>query len=239
MDDTGFTGATGPTGVTEETGVTGVTGVTGPTGVTGVTGVTGETGETGETGSTGVTGETGATGVTGETGPTGVTGVTGVTGETGPTGVTGDTGSTGVTGMYPYPPGPTGPVGPTYIMTLEQLVQYHNTTLESETTDKASMDFIIHPATSGVQQNLIQWASAGFPVNYQVLSVALIRPSPCSDGVSRDMLQYISFLTGSDIMTLTTNFGSHFLGIYFSYSISGNVVNLHASKVPSSSSSSA
>jgi hypothetical protein len=134
--------------------------------------------------------------------------------------------------MYPYPTGPTGPTSPTYIMTLDQLVQYHNTTLESETTDKASMDFIIHPATSGVQQNLIQWASAGFPVNYQVLSVALIRPSPCSDGVSRDMHSYISFLTGSDIMTLTTNFGSHFLGIYFSYSIAGNIVNLHASKLP-------
>ena len=196
------------------------------------TGFTGATGPTGVTGETGVTGVTGPTGVTGDTGPTGVTGLTGVTGETGPTGVTGETGPTGLTGMYPYPTGPTGPTSPTYIMTLEQLVHYHNTTLESETTDKASMDFIINPATSGVQQNLIQWASAGFPVNYQVLSVALIRPSPCSDGVSRDMHPYISFLTGSDIMSLTTNFGSHFLGIYFSYSIVGNIVNLHASKLP-------
>jgi len=159
----------------------------------------------------------------------GVTGLTGSTGVTGDTGVTGSTGVTGVTGTYPYPPGPTGP---TYIMTLEELQQYHDTTLESETADKASMNFIINPATSGIQQNLIQWASAGFPVNYHVLSVALIRPSPCSDGQTRDMHSYISFLTGSDIMTLTTNFASNFLGIYFSYSISGNVVNLHASKVP-------
>lgn len=134
-----------------------------------------------------------------------------------------DSGVTGATGV-------TGVTGPTYLMTLDELQQYHDTTLESETTDKASMDFIVKPSTSGIQQNLIQWASAGFPSNYQVLSVSLIRPSPCFDGVSRDMLQYISYLTGSDIDSLTTAFQSKFLGIRFSYSIAGNIVNLHASK---------
>ena len=143
-------------------------------------------------------------------------------GDTGATGVTGDT------GLYPFPPGPTGPV---YIMTLDELVQYHDTTLESETADRTSMDFIVKPSTSGIQQNLIQWASAGFPSNYQVLSVALIRPSPCSDGVSRDILAYIQYLTGSNIVQLVSNFQSNFLGIRFSYIISANnLVNLHATK---------
>jgi hypothetical protein len=124
-----------------------------------------------------------------------------------------------------------GDTGPTYIMTLDQLQQYHDTTLESEAADRASMDFIIKPATSGIQQNLIQWASAGFPSNYQVLSVALIRPTPCSDGKVRDMYEYISYLTGSTIDTLTTSFQSNFLGIRFSYIISANnCVNLHACK---------
>lgn len=151
------------------------------------------------------------------------------TGATGSFNVLGNTGTTGATGMYPLPRGPTGP---TYIMTLDQLVQYHDTTVESENKDKVAMDFIVKPGTSGVQQNLIQWATAGFPASYQVLSVALICPSPCSDGQSRNMQSYISYLTGSDIMTLTTAFQSNFLGISFSYSINGNVVNLHASKIP-------
>jgi len=129
----------------------------------------------------------------------------------------GDTGMTGVT-------------GPSYIMTLDQLVQYHDITAESEATDKKSMNFIINPGTSGVQQNLIKWASAGFPRDYQVLSVALIHPTPCSDGVTRDILSYIHYLTGLNIVQLTTNFQSNFLGICFSYSISGNIVNLTASK---------
>jgi hypothetical protein len=124
-----------------------------------------------------------------------------------------------------------GDTGPTYLMTLEQLQQYHDTTLESEAADRASMNFIINPSTSGIQQNLIQWASAGFPSNYQVLSVALIRPTPCSDGKVRDMYEYISYLTGSTIDTLTTAFQSKFLGIRFSSIISANnCVNLHACK---------
>jgi len=144
-------------------------------------------------------------------------------------GDTGSTGMAGVTGdMFMVP---TGPTGPTYIMTIEQLQEYHDTTAQSETTDKNAMNVITNPSTSGIQQKLIQWASAGFPLEYQVLSVSLIRPSPCSDGQNRDIQSYIYYLTGSDIMTLTTNFSSNFLGIYFSYSISGNIINLHASKV--------
>jgi hypothetical protein len=132
-------------------------------------------------------------------------------------------GDTGVTGY-------TGSTGPVYIMTLDELVQYHDTTTESENTDKTSMNFIIQPSTSGIQQNLIQWASAGFPPNYQVLSVALICPSPCSDGRYRDLLSYIYYITGSDISSLITKFQSNFLGIAFSHTISGNILNLRASK---------
>lgn len=125
-----------------------------------------------------------------------------------------------------------GDTGPTYIITLDELQQYYDTTLQSENKDKIAMNFIINPSTSGVQQNLIQWASAGFPSNYQVLSVALIRPTPCSDGKVRDMYEYISYLTGSTIATLTTAFQSNFLGIRFSSIISANnCINLHASKM--------
>ena len=127
--------------------------------------------------------------------------------------------------------GHTGVTGPTYLMTLDQLVQYYDRTLEYEEKDKLSMNFIVNPSTSGIQQNLIQWASAGFPVEYQVLSVSLIYPSPCSDGVSRDILAYIQYLTGSNIVELTSNFQSNFLGIRFSYILSANnLVNLHATK---------
>jgi hypothetical protein len=144
-------------------------------------------------------------------------------GDTGATGTAEYVEAVGVTGV-------TGPTGPVYLMTLDELVPYHNITTESENADKVSMNFILQPSTSGIQQNLIQWASAGFPSNYQVLSVALIRPSPCSDGTSRELSSYICYITGSDISSLITNFQSNFLGINFSHTISGNILNLHATR---------
>ena len=133
----------------------------------------------------------------------------------------GDTGATGVTGV----------TVPAYIMTLDDLMKYHDTTVDSENKDRVTMNSIVFPGTSGIQQNLIQWASAGFPVDHQILSVNLIRPSPCSDGVSRDMQEYIFYLTGRYIAQLTTAFQSNFFGIAFSYSICANNVNLHTCKI--------
>jgi hypothetical protein len=115
-------------------------------------------------------------------------------------------------------------------MTLEELRQYHDTITKTETADKLKLTAITIPGSSGVQQNLIQWATAGFPDQYGVLTVVLSPPSQCSDGQSRTLQQYIEFLTGSNIMDLTTAFQTNFLGIVFSYSISGNAITLHASK---------
>lgn len=142
------------------------------------------------------------------------------------------TGSTGEITKYPYPgtPGLIFPTEITYITTLDDLVQYYDTSIQTEATDKEAMNLITNPSTSGIQQNLIEWASLGFPVDHRVLSVSLIRPSPCSDGKVRDMQEYIFYLTGSYIASLTIAFQKNFLGIEFSYSITGNVVNLHACK---------
>ena len=139
------------------------------------------------------------------------------------------TGHTGDTGLYPFP-GLTGPTGPVYIMTLEQLQQYHDSIMQAETDDKLKLSAITSPGSSGIQQNLIQWASAGFPNDYGVVVVVLNPPSMCSDGQSRTIQQYIEFLTGSNIMDLTTAFQTSFSGITFSYSIFGNIIILNARK---------
>jgi hypothetical protein len=142
----------------------------------------------------------------------------------------GDTGMTGSTGpfvLYPFP-GVSGPTGPVYIMTLDELRQYHDTITKTETADKLKLTAITIPESSGIQPKLIEWATAGFPDQYGVLTVVLSPPSQCSDGQSRTLQQYIEFLTGSNIMDLTTAFQTKFLDMCFSYSISGNAITLHA-----------
>jgi hypothetical protein len=136
----------------------------------------------------------------------------------------GDTGATGAIEVL-------GVTGTTYLASISQLERYSDTIVQYENTDKKTMNFIIQPSTSEIQKNLIQWASIGFPPNYPVLSISLIRPSPCSDGKERDMQEYISYLTGFNIGVLTADFQSNFLDIAFWYTISGNIVNLHARKI--------
>ena len=220
---TGDTGATGDTGITGDTGLTGPTGDTGssgPTGDTGSSGPTGDTGTTGDTGSSGPTGDTGSSGPTGTTGDTGATGPTGVTGTTGPTGTTGATGMTGLTGLT----GSTGPTGPTYLLTLEELQASQAGLIEQETTDLATLGALIYPNMGVMNPTFQTWASIGYPPLYTLLSMALLHPSPCSDGVTRDMYDYCSWLMGVDLGTEVVKFDSNFLNIETSYGFRGNTL---------------
>jgi len=217
---TGPTGETGTTGDTGATGDTGFTGSTGPTGETGSTGSTGPTGETGSTGPTGATGTTGSSGTTADTGATGFTGPTGTTGTTGPTGATGTTGATGMTGMT----GSTGPTGPTYLLTLEELQASQAGLIEQETTDLSTLGALIYPNMGVMNPTFQTWASIGYPPLYTLLSMALLHPSPCSDGVTRDMYDYCSWLMGVDLGAEVTKFDSNFLDIETSYGFRGNTL---------------
>jgi len=218
--DTGMTGPTGETGTTGDTGATGDTGFTGSTGPTGQTGSTGPTGETGSTGPTGATGTTGSSGTTADTGATGFTGPTGTTGTTGPTGATGTTGATGMTGMT----GSTGPTGPTYLLTLAELQASQAGLIEQETTDLNTLGALIYPNMGVMNPTFQTWASIGYPPLYTLLSMALLHPSPCSDGVTRDMYDYCSWLMGVSLSTQVETFDANFLNIETSYGFRGNTL---------------
>ena len=179
--------------------------MSGPTGSTGETGITGDTGATGDTGPTGWTGETGPTGVTGETGPTGATGTTG------PTGATGTTGSTGAT-------------GPTYLLTLDELQASQAGLIDQENTDLGTLGALMYPNMGVMNPTFQTWASLGYPPLYTLLSMALLHTSPCSDGVTRDMYDYCSWLMDVDLGVEVTKFDANFLNIDTSYGFRGNTL---------------
>jgi len=167
-----------------------------------------------------MSGPTGETGLTGPTGNTGLTGPTGSTGLTGPTGETGDTGATGSTGST----GSTGPTGPTYLLTLEELQTSQAGLIDQETTDLNTLGALIYPNMGVMNPTFQTWASIGYPPLYTLLSMALLHPSPCSDGVTRDMYDYCSWLMGVDLGAEVTKFDSNFLNIETSYGFRGNTL---------------
>ena len=97
---------------------------------------------------------------------------------------------------------------------------------QKEATDKALLDGIGNATFESLRTTLITWASLGFPAAFTLMEVAIVPPSQCSDGVTRDLTSYITFCSGKSIeehvavlqakltgMTVSfTNFG-HAIGI--------------------------
>jgi hypothetical protein len=117
----------------------------------------------------------------------------------------------------------------TYVLTLSDLENSQAFFQNIEQLDKTSLA-IMFEASLSVQPQLMQWAKAGFPPLFAVKSTELRHPFTCSDGQTRNLNDYVTYLMGSDLMTLTSQFQSNFLDLQFSYSTTGNTVTLHVSK---------
>jgi hypothetical protein len=178
----------------------------------------------------------------GATGPTGVEEevVVDATGPTGPTGVEEEvvvdaTGPTGPTGSYPYPfpsaTGPTGPTGPVYIATIDQLVTQQSLALAQEAADRASLLPLTNPGSYNFTPALQAWASDGFPALGTLVTVTLTPPSPCSDGTTRTVYEYVSYLLGGkDLGAATVALDVQFLGITIAYVLQANTLRICASR---------
>ena len=142
----------------------------------------------------------------------------------------------GASGPTPYSmmmgaSGPSGPTGPVYIATIDQLVTQQSTAVAQETADRTSLLPLSSPGSFAFIQPLQQWASAGFPALTSIATITLNPPSPCSDGTTRTAYEYVSYLLdGKDLATATVELDSKFLGITISYVLSGNTLQLCATR---------
>ena len=152
-------------------------------------------------------------------GPTGPSGED-TTSATGPTGVTGATGVTG----------PTGPTGPSYIATIDQLVTQQSVALAQETADRAALLPLTNPGSYGFTPALQAWASAGFPALGDLVTITFNPPSPCSDGTTRTVYEYVSYLLGKDLGAATMALDAKFLGITIAYVLQSNTLRICASR---------
>jgi hypothetical protein len=166
--------------------------------------------------------------MSGPTGPSGDTTTLDTTSATGPTGPTGLTGLTGPSGFPFYTS--TGPTGPSYIATIDQLVTQHSLALAQEATDRASLLPLSSPTSYGYTPALQTWASDGFPALGALVTMTLNPPSPCSDGTTRTVYEYVSYLLGKDLGVATVELNSKFLGITIAYVLQANTLRICASR---------
>lgn len=97
---------------------------------------------------------------------------------------------TGYTGMPPPEP---------FVIRLSDIVTQQTSALQQEEDDRAKLSSLINPDWNDIRGKLVAWAGRRFALPCDFMTFQLSPPNPCSDGVSRDVFQYIQFLTGKTI----------------------------------------
>lgn len=93
----------------------------------------------------------------------------------------------------PEPSPPPAPISLADILNDIQVIQ------QKEAADKAALDSIGNSTAESLRPKLIAWALAGFPNAYTLLEVSVTPPAQCSDGVTRNLTDYITFCSGKTI----------------------------------------
>lgn len=96
-----------------------------------------------------------------------------------------------ISGAVPPPPPPT--------LTLAEILAAQEVLVQREATDRATLEAIGQISLETLRGKLIPWAVAGFPNNYVVHSITITPPPACSDGVARNLADYIVFCSGKSL----------------------------------------
>lgn len=87
-------------------------------------------------------------------------------------------------------------------ITLADILAATEVIEQKETQDKAALESIGLISFETLRTTLIQWAKAGFPNASPLYSVAISPPATCSDGATRTLSEYVTFLTGKTMTEL-------------------------------------
>ena len=115
-------------------------------------------------------------------------------------------------------------------ISLAQLQETATGIAMQESLDRASLSPFTSPDLTSLNPTLLQWTSLGFPDTFVLLSFTITPLPVCSDGVSRNFYDYISYLIGNDLSAQTQLFQENFVDISCAYSTSGNTLVINISK---------
>lgn len=157
----------------------------------------------------------------------------GPTGSTGPAGQTSDsTGSVGI-GQVPNITVSTGPAAPV-VITLADILSATEIVRQKEAADKSALESIGSVTFDSLRTKLIQWATSGFPNAFTLMEVFVSPPAVCSDGVTRDLANYIIHCSGKTLAEHVAALQAKLPDIVVSFANTGASIAIVISKQQSS-----
>ncbi len=101
---------------------------------------------------------------------------------------------------------------------------------KKEEDDRAALNGIATIPFDTLKGALIRWASAGFPNAYTVHEVPISVPDVCSDGVTRLIPEYITYVSGKTIQEHVATLQARILDFTVSFTFNGTSILVVVSK---------
>ena len=115
-------------------------------------------------------------------------------------------------------------------ISLADILNESEVVKQKEDADKAALLGIETITFDSLKAALIRWANAGFPNAYPVHEVAIVVPPVCSDGVVRNLHEYIVFLTTKTISELVAVLQERLVDIVASFAYTGSAIQVVVSR---------
>lgn len=101
---------------------------------------------------------------------------------------------------------------------------------QKEASDKGILEGISNLSGASLRSMLVTWAAQGFPNAYPLLELVIQPPAKCSDGVTRSLADYISFVSGKSLAEHVSILQGRMTGILASFAWTGYAILIVVSK---------
>lgn len=160
------------------------------------------------------------------------TGITGATEEVMSESLTAQLQSLGLVNVpAPVLPLGTGAAPQQFVVDIAELLVSHGAVKTQEAADRLILSPLLNETRDTLRPQMFAWAAAGFPSIYVIQQFTVSPPAVCSDGVTRNVYDYVEYLLGQEMGLTIAAVQAMCIGVQISYSFSGNTLRIHVSRV--------
>lgn len=120
---------------------------------------------------------------------------------------------------------------PPPIITLNDILSSVEVITQKENDDKIALEALATIPYDTLKSKLLTWATSGFPNVYEICKLTITPPATCSDGVTRDLSDYIQFCSGKTIQEHVASLQSRVQDMVITFANMGSYIGIVISKV--------
>lgn len=124
---------------------------------------------------------------------------------------------------------PTEIVNP--ILTIDDILNSVEILTKKEAEDRSVLESIGTMSSDDLKFKLLNWAKIGFPNVHEIHRISITPPAKCSDGVSRNLAEYIEFCSSKPLQDHVAILQSKVSGMAISFANMQTYIAIVISKV--------